>query len=142
MRFSRFVVIAGLCAAANNVLVIALTLHGVQYVAASLLAFGPVLIVGYALHTRFTFQTSASHLSFVRYALAMAANFPIWFAALYLFCDIASVSIVIAAPATTALVFVWNYASTRWALLAATKTAIAHTQLPLQQAVGWRIRWR
>jgi putative flippase GtrA len=119
MRFSRFVLVGGLCAILNNVLVIAFVHYGFGYLAATLLAFGPVLFVGYALHTIVTFKTSVSHLSFVRYTLAMATNFPIWIAALYVFCGAFGIAVTIAAPATTLLIFLWNYISARWALLSA-----------------------
>src|SRR5262249_24830859 len=82
---------------------------------ASFLAFGPVLLVGYGLHVLITFKTTASRLSFVRHALAMAANFPLWIGALYLFCDIFNVAIDVAAPAVTVLIFLWNYLSANWA---------------------------
>jgi putative flippase GtrA len=123
MRLSRFVLIGGLCALLSNVLVITFTHFGFGYLVASCLAFGPVLLVGYLLHTSVTFETSASPLLFARYALAMAANFPLWIAALYLFCDVLNVPVAIAAPTTTALIFLWNYTSTKWALLSSADPA-------------------
>jgi putative flippase GtrA len=123
VRVSRFVLIGGLCAGLSNVFVISFERHHFGHLAAAFLAFGPVLIVGYTLHAGFTFGVPASLPSFIRYALAMAANFPIWIAALYVLCDLFDVSIVIAAPATTVLIFLWNYTSTRWALLAAARAA-------------------
>jgi len=117
MRFSRFVLIGGLCAALNNVLVIAFVHYGFGYLAASFLSFAPVLFVGYSLHSIITFETPASALSFARYTFAMAANFPLWIAALYVFCDVLNVNVAIAAPAATVLIFLWNYISAKWALL-------------------------
>jgi putative flippase GtrA len=117
MRFSRFASVGALCALLSNILVIALGHYGCGYVAASLLAFGPVLLVGYVLHTTLTFKTRASYHSFFKYALAMALNFPLWIAGLFVFCDILKVPVAIAAPTTTGFIFLFNYLSARWALV-------------------------
>lgn len=128
MRLSRFVIIGGVCALLNNILMIGFAHYGFNYLRATFLAFGPVLFTGYALHAIFTFETSASCLSFVRYTLAMAANYPVWIVALYIFCDLLGVSVAIAAPITTVLVFLWNYMAARWALCAAAGPTLANAQ--------------
>ena len=115
MRFSRFTAVGALCAVLSNVAVIALVRHGVGSLLASLLAFGPVLIIGYALHSAFTFGTHPSRITFVRYTLATVANFPVWAALLFLFGDVLHVSITLLAPAATLLIFLWNYLATNWA---------------------------
>jgi putative flippase GtrA len=117
LRFSRFAVVGALCALLSNVAVIALVRCGFGGVAASVLAFGPVLLTGYALHTLFTFATQPSRTTFVRYTLATLANFPVWAAALYLFGDLLKISITLVAPAATLLIFLWNYAAARWAFV-------------------------
>ena len=117
MRFSRFVVVGGLCAVLSNAAVIVLVRYGFGSAVASVLAFGPVLLIGYALHSFFTFATQPTRLTFGRYALATLANFPIWAALLYTCCDLLKFSIALVAPAATALIFVWNYASARWAFI-------------------------
>ena len=115
--FSRFVVVGGLCAALNNVAVIFLVRHGFGGVTASVIAFGPVLLVGYALHSMFTFGTQPTRVTFGRYTLAMLSNFPVWAALLYVFCDVLRISVALVAPAATVLIFLWNYASSRWAFV-------------------------
>ena len=117
MRFSRFAMVGALCALLSNVAVIALVRAGFSGLAASLLAFGPVLIAGYLLHSMFTFAAPPSRSTFLRYSLAMLANFPLWVAVLYLFGDLLHVSITLLAPATTVLIFLWNYLAARWAWL-------------------------
>jgi putative flippase GtrA len=129
MRFPRFVLIGGLCALLSNILVIAFVHYGFGYLVASFLAFGPVLLVGYSLHSIVTFGTPVSQLSFVRYALAMATNFPLWVAALYVFCDVFNVTVAIAAPATTVLLFLWNYISAKWALLPSARSVHPNVQI-------------
>lgn len=115
MRVERFVAVGALCALLSNAAVIVLVRYGLGSIAASVLAFGPVLLTGYALHSIFTFGTQPSRLTFARYALATVANFPIWVVALYVLCDVLRISVAIAAPVTTALIFLWNYLSARWA---------------------------
>jgi putative flippase GtrA len=115
VRVERFVAIGALCALLSNVAVIVLVRHGFSSVTASLLAFGPVLAMGYALHAVFTFGTPPSRLTFGRYALATAANFPVWIAALYVLRDLLGSPIAIATPVATALIFLWNYAAAKWA---------------------------
>lgn len=115
MRLERFVLVGAFCAVLTNAAVITLARYGFGAVGASLLAFGPVLVAGYALHSFFTFGTTPARLTFARYALATAANFPIWIAALYLFVDVLKMPIGIAAPVATALIFLWSYVAARWA---------------------------
>lgn len=117
MRFSRFAIVGAFCALLSNLAVIALVRCGFGDLVASLLAFGPVLVTGYALHTMFTFATQPSRFSFVRYTLATLANFPVWAAALYLFGDVLNISIMLVAPGATLLIFLWNYVAARWAFV-------------------------
>ena len=115
--FPRFVVVGGLCAVLNNVAVIALVRNGFGSVTASVIAFGPVLLVGFALHSLFTFATQPTRLMFGRYTLAMLSNFPAWAGLLYVFCDVLRISVSLVAPGATVLIFLWNYSSSRWAFL-------------------------
>lgn len=122
MTLSRFVFVGAACAALTNILVIGLAGFGIHYFFSTALAFVPVLCVGYGLHTNFTFRSSASWPSFIRYTLAMLMNYPIWIIGLYVLCDLFGISISLAAPTTTALVFSWNFVSARWALLAPSRS--------------------
>jgi putative flippase GtrA len=115
VRVERFVIVGALCALLSNAAVIGLVRYGFGTLSASLLAFGPVLVAGYTLHSAFTFGTAPARLTFARYALGTASNFPIWIAALYLLVDVLRISIGIAAPVATALIFLWSYLTARWA---------------------------
>ncbi len=138
MRFSRFVLVGGTCAFLNNVLFISFAHYGFENIAAALLAFGPTACAGYALHTIFTFQTSVSWFGFALYTLSMAANFPIWITALYMLCDLFGASVVIAAPASTGLVFLWNIMSAKWTFVVASEPL----RPTFREALERRIRWR
>lgn len=122
MRLPRYLVVGATCAILNNILLIALAHMGFNFVAASVLAFWPVLAAGYVLHTFFTFGTSASISSLLRYTLSMATNFPAGLLCLFVFCDLAKLHMAIAAPTTTLLMFAWNYLAVRWSLKPAMPT--------------------
>jgi putative flippase GtrA len=124
MRLSRFLTVGVLCALLNNLLMIVFAAWGCNYLTATFLAFVPVLIVGFVLHTRVTFQTPASVASFCRYTVSMATNYPAWLLCLYLFCDLGGIAVKFAAPATTVLMFAWNFLIARWALKAAKPAAL------------------
>jgi hypothetical protein len=109
--------VGGLCALLSNAAVLALVRYGFSSVVASLLAFTPVLLIGYVLHSVFTFGAQATPVTFGRYAGAVLTNFPAWAALLYTFCDVLKFPVGLVAPAATALIFLWSYAAARWAFL-------------------------
>jgi putative flippase GtrA len=116
MSSARYVITGGACAVLNNLLVIDFAHAGAGYMTATALAFGPVLAVGYALHTLFTFGASVSLLSFGRYTLAVLTNYPFWIASLFVLCDLCRLPVALAAPLTTGILFVLNYILIKWAL--------------------------
>jgi len=119
VRLTRFTLVGGACALLANAAIILLVRAGLGTIAATLTSFVPVVLIGYALHAAFTFRRAPTRVSLGRYALAMGANFPLTIGALYLLCDLLKVPVTIAAPATTLLIFVWNYLSGSWAFAAA-----------------------
>lgn len=122
MILPKFLIVSGLCAILTNALVILGVHWGLGTAAASALSFGPVLIVGYALHSLFTFS---ARLSLLRYTIAVALNFPIWTGGLFVFRDLLKMPIVIAAPLMTGLLFVWNFTSANWAVLGRAPAALS-----------------
>ena len=137
MRSARFVLVGALCALLNNLAVIVLVHRGLDAVLASLVAFGPVLIVGYALHVRFTFRTTASGRSFLKYTAANAANFPLWVVGLYLLCDLMRLSIGVAGSLLTLLIFAWNYLAARWTFLGG-----AAKPVTISRGAGEPVAWK
>lgn len=117
MILPKFLAVSGTCAILSNALVILGVHWGMTAAIASVLAFGPVLLVGYALHSLFTFSEQGARLSLLRYTLGVALNFPIWTGGLFVLCDLLRVPVVIAAPVMTGLLFAWNFAAAHWAVL-------------------------
>src|SRR4029450_6260403 len=83
----RYLVVAASCAVMHNLTLIAGNMLGVHYLPASAVSFVLVALWGYVLHAHYTFRTSPSARSLLRYALAMAGNYPLSIALMFVFCD-------------------------------------------------------
>lgn len=114
---ARFVIVGLVCAAAHNIIVLAADHWGLHYTTACVISFALVVVLGFALHVRFTFQAVPTLAGFRRYALSMAANYPLTLALLFVMCDLAGWPVAIAAPVATILLFAWNFAASRWAIV-------------------------
>jgi len=119
----RYLVVVTICAIVNNVLLIALVKAGFHYFVGIWLAYVPMVVFGYWLHVSVTFRTQATLAGFVRYGLAMLANYPLWIASLFVLTDLLRMPIAMAAPIGTVITFFGNYVATHWAILRSLKTA-------------------
>jgi putative flippase GtrA len=115
----RYVVVAGVCALVYNGAMIGADLIGLHYATALAITFVVVVLLGYGLHVRYTFRASISVAGLFRYAVPMAANFPLTLAAMFVLCDLWGVAVAIAAPITTVLMFAMNYVLSKWAIVGA-----------------------
>jgi putative flippase GtrA len=112
----RYLLVGLTCALMHIAIMIGCDALGLHYVAASLISFLIVIGFGFALHCYFTFSQPPSARSFLLYAAGMAMNFPVWIVLLFLFCDVAGLTVPIAAPLAMILLFVWNFAASHWAI--------------------------
>jgi putative flippase GtrA len=112
----RYVIVGLTCTLLHNAIMIGCDLIGIHYVVSSLISYGIVVVVGFALHSWFTFQQTPSIKSFLRYAVSMAANYPASVALMFVFCDLARLPVAAAAPLSTLVLFAWNFLSSRWAI--------------------------
>ena len=111
----RYVAVAVSSALLHNAVMIAYDAIGIITAGHHrVLRRGPV---GYGLHSWFTFRQAPSVRSLLTYAAGMAMNVPGSIALMFVFCDLAGLSVPVAAPATTLVLFVWNFAVSRWAIL-------------------------
>jgi putative flippase GtrA len=113
----RYGLVAALCMATHNLVMIAADRAGVAMPVAVLLSFGLVLLLGFALHSRFTFAVRGDLASLLRYAAAMAANLPLTILLLWLLVDLLAWPMVLAAPVATIVLVVVNYFASRWAIV-------------------------
>lgn len=117
----RYALVGAVCAVAHNLIVIGLDLWRVHYAAASVISYIVVVLLGFALHTRFTFAVTPGLRSFARYAVAMAANYPLTIGLLFVMVDVAHAPVSVAAPVATVVLVGWNYIASRWAILTAAR---------------------
>lgn len=111
------------CALLHNAIMIAGDLAGLHYAASLTVSFVIVVLVGYWLHSGWTFATVRSGSSFRRYVLIALGNYPLSLAGLFVCVDLVGLSIPVASPIVTVVLFVVNFAGNRWALGAAGKRA-------------------
>jgi len=112
----RYIFVGLICAVLHNAVMIGCDFAGIHYVVSSLISYGLVVVCGFALHCYVTFEQRPSRKSFLRYAAAMATNYPASIVLMFLFCDLAGLSVPVAAPLATILLFAWNYLTARWAI--------------------------
>ncbi len=112
----RYLFVGAFCALLNNLLLIAVVMLGLNYLTGVVAVCGPMLLVGYALHAAITFERPVRLADFIRYSLGILAGYPLWIAALFLFCDRLGMPIYLGAPASALLLFIANYLSTHWAI--------------------------
>jgi putative flippase GtrA len=117
MVVGRFFTVGLACALLHNAIMIAGAWLGAHYVASSLVSFVVVVLVGYWLHTAFTWPRAArGRVSLVRYTLTMSANLPLFIAGMFLFVDLGGLPVPIAAPLVTVVLMAFNFVGSRWAL--------------------------
>lgn len=116
-RGRRYLTVGALCAATHNMIMISADLAGLHYVPATLLSCAVVTPLGYFLHCRFTFRQARSFAGFLRFMGGIAVGYPLSLALMALFCSGLRLSVLIAAPLTTAMLFVFNYVSAHWAIV-------------------------
>lgn len=114
---ARFAIVGLICAAAHNAIVIGAGWWQIHYAPACVISFLVVVVLGFVLHVRFTFEQPATAAAFWRYSVGMAANYPLTLVLLFLMCDLAAWPVAVAAPSATVLLFVWNFVTGRWAIV-------------------------
>jgi putative flippase GtrA len=116
---TRFLAVGAACALLHNVIMIGGDWAGLHYVVSSVVSYAVVVVFGYCLHSGWTYSgTQRGGVSFLRYALMASGNLPLGIAIMYLLVDVAGIAVPLASPIATLLLFLFNFAGTRWALRA------------------------
>ena len=110
-------VVGAACAILNMILMISGDWIGIHYAPMTVVAFFIVTPIGYLLHAGFTFGEKMSWRSFAKFTSGVAVGFPISLLAFTLLCSGLGLSVAVAAPIATVILFVWNYALAHWAIL-------------------------
>ncbi len=117
MIAGRALVVGLVCALAHNAIMIAGDWMGLHYALSLVVSFLIVVVLGYRLHSGWTFREAArTRASFGRYALVASGNFPASLAGMFVFVDLLNLSVPVASPVVTVLLFAFNFAGNRWAL--------------------------
>jgi putative flippase GtrA len=117
MVAGRFFSVGLLCALLHNAILIGGDWLGLHYVTSSLVSFAIVVLVGYLLHSSWTFPGARrGAMSFARYTITMALNLPLSLAGLFVLVDLAGLGVPLAAPAVTVMLAAFNFVAGRWAL--------------------------
>lgn len=113
---TKYLIVAGLCAALHYVVIVGLHALGAHYVVSSFISFGLTGVVGYVLHSRWTFPGPPMPHAFWRYLTGMAANLPLSILTLFLLRDAIGFSFQIAVPLSMSAMIVINFVLARWAI--------------------------
>jgi putative flippase GtrA len=116
-RGGRYLTVGALFAVAHNVIMIGADFAGIHYVLSMIISFLVLVPMAYALHSRYTFRQAYSLAGFLRYAGGMIAAYPLSLGLMVLFCTGLDWPVLVAAPLTTVLLIVYNYASAHWAII-------------------------
>ena len=116
-RPARYIVVGAICAVVHNVVMIVCDFLGFHYLPMNFVSFGIVTLLGYLLHSGFTFRGQLSIAAFLCFAAGLAVGFPISLLVMAILCTGLGIPVTIAAPSATIVLFVWNYASAQWAIL-------------------------
>ena len=117
LHLGPYALIAATCAFLNVAVMIFGDRAGLHYAVSTTISFCLCVLVGYSLHSRFTFVVLPSAAGLRRYTAAMALNFPLALVSMWFFHDLLLVAIGPAAVASTAALTAYNYLSSRWAIL-------------------------
>lgn len=113
----RYLVVGVVCAAVHNGIMFGMDRLGAHYVASLVLSFAVLAPLGYFLHSIYTFAREVQPIRFVRFATGLLAGFPINLVLMVLFVSVLGLGVPLATFVCTALLFIWNFASARWAIL-------------------------
>ncbi len=114
---SRYLAGGVACALLHNVIMIAASAYGVPYPLGLVLSFLVTTPIGYAIHSAYTFEAACSARRLQRFMAGAASGFAVSAALMVLFCSGLGMPVAIATPIATVLLFIWNFALARWAIL-------------------------
>jgi putative flippase GtrA len=117
-RAPRYLGVSIGCVLINNALLITLDRIGVPYLKSLLISAAIMIPLGFLLQARITFGAPPGWLRFGRYAAVMIVNTPLAWLLLWALHDRAGLAMIYASPIMTAMLFIWNYMASGWAILA------------------------
>ena len=119
MIAARALAVGLACALVHNAIMIAGDWVGLHYAVSLVFSFLIVVVLGYRLHSGWTFTAAVrGRSSFGRYAVVASANYPMSLLGMFVLVDLIGFSVPGASPLLTVLLFGMNFLVNRWALRA------------------------
>jgi len=112
----RYSVTSGICLLLGMTLIPLFTMWGLHYALATCVAFCIVCVIGFVLHSFWTFGVQSNFVAFLRYVSTMALNLPLTIVLIAVGHDLADLSVAMSTVIASAVLFFWNYLSVRWAV--------------------------
>lgn len=112
----RYLAVSVLCMVLNVGLLIALDRVGIHYIVAVLVSAAVLIPLSYALHLVWTYRVEPGARSFARYAGTQIVNTPISILLFFVIFDRLGLAMQLAAPIVIALMFLYNFLSSFWAI--------------------------
>lgn len=113
----RYLGIGAFCAVVNNILLIGGDMAGIGYPVMTLVSFLLLTPTAYVLHARLTFAEPLSLARLLLFASGTAIGLPLSLLVMAILCSGLMLPVLVAAPITTVLLFLWNYASAHLSIL-------------------------
>ena len=117
-RPRRYASVGAACAVMSNILLVTGDALGLHYMVSTVLTFAIVTPGAYLLHSAYTFGEPLSWAALWRFSAGLAFGFPLLFLVMALLCSGLRLPMIVAAPLATLIMFIWNYISARWAIVA------------------------
>ena len=111
-----YLAVSGICWLAHNAIMIVGDAIGMPLIGSAVASFLLVCVIGYLLHSHFTFAVARGWHEFVRYSAAMLPNLPLSTLLLWLLSAWIGLPMAVAAPAGTVIMLGANFFATRWAI--------------------------
>lgn len=112
---ARYTFVGTICAVLNNILIIGGAFFGISYLVMSFISFGLLTTFAYFMHTSFTFRERRSARGLLRFSSGFATGFPV-FILLMAGLSGLGMSVAVATPLSTVLIYVWNFALAHWTI--------------------------
>ena len=112
----RYIVVGLASALIINIILIGGSFLGVNYGTSLVVAFCVSVTGAYLSHAKFTFREEYALDGFLRFVSANLLGFGLTVALIVLLHDLMDIPLWIASPATSVILFFYNYLSARWAI--------------------------
>ncbi|WP_420854274.1 GtrA family protein [Sphingopyxis granuli] len=115
--FLAYSAVSAICMILHNIIVIGGDLLNWPYSCSILISFCLVTTIGYVLQSLLTFNQMLDKRIYFRYLVAMSANIPLAFVALWVWHDVVRLTMIWASPIATFSIVAINLLLSRWAIL-------------------------